>query len=113
MYESPFTVFRTEPIYRQINDEFENAVMECVWSENISVDKGELIKALQYDRGQYEKGYADGVRDTQAKFESAVAVWLKKWNGYIDDDIIARMCYRICDIARIAAHLEEEDDGNQ
>lgn len=32
---------------------------------DIHVDKEELIKALEYHRGQYEKGYRDGCRDSQ------------------------------------------------
>ena len=31
-----------------------------------NIDKDELIRALNYDRGQYEKGYADGKRDAMA-----------------------------------------------
>jgi hypothetical protein len=31
----------------------------------INVDREELLNALQYDRGQYEKGYRDGQRDGQ------------------------------------------------
>lgn len=29
-----------------------------------------------------------------------VHVWLWKWKGYIDDDIISRMASRLCDIPR-------------
>ena len=28
----------------------------------------------------------------------AVADWLQKWNGYLDNDMIARMQYRVVDI---------------
>ena len=40
----------------------ENDIMKTVISYDINVDKAELIKALAYDREQYEKGYADGQR---------------------------------------------------
>ena len=33
---------------------------KVVQERGIDVDKDELIKALQYDRGQYEKGYING-----------------------------------------------------
>jgi hypothetical protein len=32
------------------------------------VNREELIRALKYDRGQYDKGYADGVRDAEPKW---------------------------------------------
>ncbi len=35
-------------------------VMKAVRKVGVNVDKGELIKALQYDRDQYTKGYEDG-----------------------------------------------------
>jgi len=41
----------------------DNDCLKAVQEYGITVDKEELIKALQYDRGQYEKGYADGKRD--------------------------------------------------
>lgn len=56
-YESPIQV-----AYREIQNAFDNDVLKAVLSYGISVDKDELIRALQYDRKQYEKGFADGVR---------------------------------------------------
>ena len=38
----------------------------------VNVNKEELIKALAYDRGQYEKGYKAGVRDFVKKLEKKV-----------------------------------------
>lgn len=67
MYESPFTVDYLEPIYKQYTDEFDNAVMECVSGVSISVDKDELLKALEYDRDQYQKGYEDGRKEQYEK----------------------------------------------
>ena len=42
--------------------------------------------------------------------EKDIETWLNKWDGYIDKDIIARMCYRICDIFKIA-HKRAEQEG--
>lgn len=36
--------------------------LSCGKALCLVIDKGELRKALLYDRRQYEKGYADGVR---------------------------------------------------
>lgn len=60
MYKSPIQANYAEPIYEQIRDAFDNEVFKAVQAVNIEVDKDELIKALKYDRGQYEKGYWDG-----------------------------------------------------
>ena len=58
MYESMINV-----IQQQAQVDMENAIMGAIKKVGISVDKEELIRALKYDRGQYEKGYADGKRD--------------------------------------------------
>lgn len=54
-YRSPI-----QQIADEICLEMENHVCTAVQKVGIYVDKEELIKALQYDRGQYDKGYADG-----------------------------------------------------
>ena len=46
---------------RHIEGDIDEAVMLTIEQTiNIKVDKDELIRAMQYDRGHYEKGYADG-----------------------------------------------------
>ena len=59
MYESPIELvvsqFQTEIIKQQ-----ENQVIKAVQNVGVNVDKSELLRALAYDRDQYEKGYADG-----------------------------------------------------
>lgn len=60
-YNSP-----VEIIAHQMQTQYEtdvNNVVKCVLSYGINVDKDELIKALKYDRQQYEKGYNDGVKE--------------------------------------------------
>lgn len=54
-YESPIKVLET-----QMRMEFEDNVVRAVKSVGIDVDKDELVRALQYDRDQYVKGYKDG-----------------------------------------------------
>lgn len=59
MYECPITEM-VKKVTDSIIEQRENAIVAQI-SEAIGleVDKQELIKALQYDRQQYEKGYAD------------------------------------------------------
>jgi hypothetical protein len=55
-YESPIT-----QIVGEMQMEYENGVLKAVQNVGFHVDKEELTKALVYDRGQYEKGYKDGL----------------------------------------------------
>ncbi len=41
----------------------EGEILKAVQNVGVNVDKDELLKALQYDRNQYQKGYAD--RDSE------------------------------------------------
>lgn len=61
VYESPITVVQ-EQLMPQITHDIDRDVMKVLYSYDIHVDKEELLKALKYDRQQYEKGYADGKR---------------------------------------------------
>ncbi len=56
-YQSP-----VEIICGNMKTKFEGDVIEVIRSYDIKVDKDELIKALQYDRHQYEKGFADACK---------------------------------------------------
>jgi flagellar biosynthesis/type III secretory pathway protein FliH len=55
MYESPIT-----QILGEMQTQYENDCMKVVQQCGFDVNKEELIKALQYDRNQYSKGYDDG-----------------------------------------------------
>jgi flagellar biosynthesis/type III secretory pathway protein FliH len=54
-YESPISVD-----FREQEKQFEKDVIKVIASYNITVDADELVKALRYDRNQYEKGYKAG-----------------------------------------------------
>ena len=56
-YESPINIILGEmTVHREDN------ILKVVQKEFIDVNKEELAKALAYDRGQYKKGYEDGIR---------------------------------------------------
>lgn len=69
MYESPIELMYTPPeitselIRDSVTNEVEAAIYKAVQDVHIDVDKKELIKALKYDRGQYEKGYGDAKKE--------------------------------------------------
>ena len=61
------------------NEELEKYIYEAVCKYDIKVDKEELIKALNYDRGQYQKGYEDAREKYEKALEKACSE-LEKWD---------------------------------
>ena len=71
MYESPITKYMSD-IETQIQErETEQMMLTVSRSIGYDVDKTELLKALQYDREQYTKGYRDGKSDMLDKVKQA------------------------------------------
>jgi hypothetical protein len=56
MYKSPI-----ELIYSDINHKIDDKIYAAIVSVGVNVDKDELVRALRYDRNQYEEGYVDGI----------------------------------------------------
>jgi hypothetical protein len=54
-YQSPIEI-----VMGQMRMEQENNIYKVIQEQGVNVDKNELIKALKYDRDQYEKGYING-----------------------------------------------------
>lgn len=75
-YQSPIDI-----AMGQMNTVFENEVFKAVRNVGINVDKDELLKALRYDRCQYEKGYNDRdselIRCKDCKYKELE--WEKGW----------------------------------
>ena len=42
---------------------YEDAISKATQNVGINVEREELLKALEYDRGQYEKGWEEGFHD--------------------------------------------------
>ena len=63
MYQSPIKLVSTDPVIETIKTKTDEMIYRAVTHADVQVDRDELIKALQYDRGQYQKGYAD--RDSE------------------------------------------------
>ena len=61
MYKSPIDLLMSN-IHTQIIEQQEEAIYKAVMDIGVNVDKGELIRALDYDRQQYKKGYADAMQ---------------------------------------------------
>ena len=63
----------------------EYVVAQCSAAVGVKIEREELIKALRYDRGQYEKGYADGKRDATEALQAQLpkhGEWVKNEDRY-------------------------------
>jgi hypothetical protein len=95
MYESPIKMLTTDmhQIVKQQDEEIYKAVLHFI----PYVDKNELIRALQYDRNQYEKGYVDGKADAMAEVVRC------KDCEHRGDYMVCPMCFE--------EQIEWDDDG--
>lgn len=65
MYESPITQIIAD-ISSQVRETQDGRLIyEVQQAIGYEIDKEELIKALNYDREQYQKGYKDGCKDNE------------------------------------------------
>lgn len=80
MYESPIQLI-TQEITHNLVAERDKQIYEAVCKTGVIVDKEELIKALQYDRGQYEKGYFNAITDFSYELKRGLPTWL---HPYVD-----------------------------
>ena len=79
-YESPIKI-----VIGQMRMEQENNIYRAIQEYGVDVDKDELVKALHYDRNQYEKGYVNGYnRRTSEVAEEIFAELLNEIDKAID-----------------------------
>lgn len=71
MYKSPIEIIIGN-MQTQIDDEIYRAVQNV----GINVDREELLKALKYDRGQFEKGFRKGEEYTLLQIKNLLPEWL-------------------------------------
>ena len=71
MYESPIKI-----ITGHIKTNYEDAIYSAVQNVGINVDREELLKALEYDRGQYEEGFREGEKHTLQQIKNLLPEWL-------------------------------------
>ena len=71
MYESPIKII-TGKMQTQIDGDIYRAVQNVV----INVDREELLKALEYDRRQYEEGFKEGEKYVLLHLKNLLPEWL-------------------------------------
>ena len=107
MYQSPFKLYTTytEEVARAAAEALDNEVFKAAYSVGVTVDKDELLRALKYDRDQYNKGFNDGIMaaaDELVRCEHCVhnneslalrsgGVWCEYWGT---DPDIDGFCYK-------------------
>ena len=87
MYESPIKVIQGE-----LETQLEGEILKAVHRVGVSVDRDELIRALRYDREQYQKGFDDARED-------AVVVTRCKDCEHLVNATVNGNGFLICDIS--------------
>lgn len=111
-YYSPIEIVKK--IQEQYETDVVNNVIKCVQSYGINVDKDELIKALKYDRQQYEKGYHDGIMESKLLADQIKELFPERLTDFEThtqeqhDELCRQAWNRLFDIEDII-YGEEED----
>lgn len=58
MYKSPIEI-KIDDIVSDAVERVDKYIVRYIQQVGVNVDKDELVKALKFDRGQYEKGWND------------------------------------------------------
>ena len=87
MYESPIKVIQGE-----LETQLEGEILKAVHRVGVTVDRDELIRALRYDREQYQKGFDDARED-------AVVVTRCKDCEHLVNATVNGNGFLICDIS--------------
>lgn len=95
MYKSPVEVIVSD-VATEFAKQQDEYIYRTIQSIDVKVDKEELIRALQYDRDQYEKGYRDAASEF-AKCKESLKHYLNtnEENGviYIPKFVVEKMVY--------------------
>ena len=80
-YKSPIETLREKATFW-----VDEQVYQAVENVDIKVDREELLRALQYDRGQYDTGYKNGYADGYAQGVEDIKAKIIKLCGGADGD---------------------------
>ena len=86
-YESPINRICGEICNEIIRKDEEHLMTFITQEVGYQVDKSELIKALNYDRNQYSKGYKDGVKDVLDKIRTEITK-LQTYKMFYGEDTV-------------------------
>ena len=101
MYESPIAI--VQKVVNKAREQMENDIMNNILTVTteygVDINKDELIKALQYDRNQYNKGYADGYSEFAFDFYKA---FREHYKAYVPDGLV-----RMADVVEILESVKQ------
>ena len=60
MYKSPIELIMDSSPVQEIRRDSEGLIVKALLNIGVNIDKDELIKLLEGDRGSYNQGYKDG-----------------------------------------------------
>ena len=86
VYKSPIQILQQE-FEMSMNKCFEDETFKAIQKFGISVDKEELIKALKYDREQFEKGRECGKREIRKELFELI----KDYDEYLPTTFINKL----------------------
>ena len=108
MYESPIELIFSE-FQDMIINQTEHQTLKAIQRIGVNVDKNELLKALAYDRGQYQKGFKDGMKIFIEEYRNQI----KTYTGMFTDDdfyISLRACLSAIDFIKFKLLGEENNE---
>lgn len=103
-YESPIKL-----MLGQLETQIDNEIMTVTRRVGIDVNKDELIKALDYDRDQYNKGYNDAITHAHWIIDEG-GQWAECSNCHEEEKIAMLVHKDYCPAC--GAHMSEEDETN-
>lgn len=83
MYKSPIDIYiedASTSFIRGLNKQIDDKTIEAVMRYGITVDKDRLIKALEFDREQYDKGYQDGKHEVLNNLQIYIQKFLSDYS---------------------------------
>ena len=93
MYESPIRKIVGEMQTQMMQQEEDSMIMQVSQQVGFAVDKEELLKALQYDREQYQKGYSDALETIKEKIKEEIqeehrVAFMTEYGGFLIDGVV-------------------------
>lgn len=108
MYESPVYIVQ-EQLANQMRLLHEDHIYRTILAYDIQVNKDELLRALRYDRHQYQKGFVDGGRDGYLKRDAEI-VRCKDCVHWYDREEVCLKIYSDGTVSPYAWQFRKPDD---
>lgn len=106
-WESPIQDF-IEKMRIEHERTLESETIKAVRAIDVTVDKEELIKALQYDRNQYEKGYVNGYNAGASNVAEEIFAEIEE-KGKVDEPIVEYYILSYSELAELKKKYTKEE----